>query len=609
MASLFSDAQGVRVVGSTKNDSDIHKSLINLFDLHKGVLILKALEAGPGIKMSLVAADDRVDDGRSVIRIETDGSTTGPIVNGGSWLSFTGVPESSDGNNDDFCFDPSTGTVYMKQNGSWNPIGYLTGTKGDKGDKGDDGLSGLDGPQGIAGPKGEQGEIGPKGDTGPVGATGPRGLQGEQGASVVPNQYGKIDEDKISSIESDAVDWNFLVVEFGDEREVNTVPSTISGDMSGHLIRFNSIDSTWIDLGPIVGVEGEQGPQGETGATGATGPTGPQGLQGNQGPQGIQGVPGLKGDKGDKGDTGQRGQDGVQGIQGDQGVPGIQGIEGPEGPMGAFLTPSEYGNLDEDTIVRIQSSGVQSFFLVNPNGDLRENKLTPSGITGDQQLHLVGYNPETGWSDYGQLTGAQGPRGVQGIQGIQGERGNNGMQGIQGIQGVKGDTGNTGEIGPQGPKGDKGDIGERGPAGVQAPYKTLITETLLTTNNKFLVASGLRVSDFDSVDIEFFNFSPSATNVTISFQTRQNGGTWSAPVQAADTQGSTTSVCHGIVTLRNIFRPCRVESSHQGSGTGYSLIFNTFPNQGVDEIRFFYSNVDNAPQIKTGAKLYVYGRG
>lgn len=55
---------------------------------------------------------------------------------------------------------------------------------------------------------------------------------------------------------------------------------------------------TTVDLGRVIGPQGQQGPQG------ATGPQGPKGATGSQGPQGPQGVKGATGPQGPKGDTG-----------------------------------------------------------------------------------------------------------------------------------------------------------------------------------------------------------------------------------------------------------------------------------------------------------------
>ena len=88
---------------------------------------------------------------------------------------------------------------------------------------------------------------------------------------------------------------------------------------------------TVVDLGRVVGPQGETGPQGPQGIQGETGPQGPQGIPGETGPQGPQGETGPQGPQGIQGETGPQGP---QGIQGETGPQGIQGETGPQGPQG-----------------------------------------------------------------------------------------------------------------------------------------------------------------------------------------------------------------------------------------------------------------------------------
>lgn len=105
---------------------------------------------------------------------------------------------------------------------------------------------------------------GVKGDTGDPGAP------GEMGASIVPDEYGTLNEAKVTAITTANVDWNMLVIAEGDDRANQAVPAGIAGDMSGHLIRYET-GGTWLDLGPIVGVTGPAGPTGSAGAAGKSG--------------------------------------------------------------------------------------------------------------------------------------------------------------------------------------------------------------------------------------------------------------------------------------------------------------------------------------------------
>ena len=86
----------------------------------------------------------------------------------------------------------------------------------------------------------------------------------------------------------------------------------INGE-TGDLFFWNSTDSTWDNVGQIVG------PEGPTGPTGPVGPQGPQGPQGATGPTGATGTTGPQGPKGDQGNPGADGS-GVPPIEaGDDG--------------------------------------------------------------------------------------------------------------------------------------------------------------------------------------------------------------------------------------------------------------------------------------------------
>lgn len=77
----------------------------------------------------------------------------------------------------------------------------------------------------------------------------------------------------------------------------------------GYLVNINlyiwdSISSSWINVGPVQGPKGDTGLQGPKGDKGDTGSAGPKGDTGSPGPQGQ---PGPKGDKGDPGPQGPAG--------------------------------------------------------------------------------------------------------------------------------------------------------------------------------------------------------------------------------------------------------------------------------------------------------------
>lgn len=104
----------------------------------------------------------------------------------------------------------------------------------------------------LGGGIGPQGPVGPQG---PAGPTGPQGPRGTQGVSVVLKGT-KANAAAIQAIAGASP---------GD--------AWINGE-TGDLFFWNSTDSTWDNVGQIVGPEGP------------TGPTGPVGPQGPQGPQG-----------------------------------------------------------------------------------------------------------------------------------------------------------------------------------------------------------------------------------------------------------------------------------------------------------------------------------
>lgn len=187
------------------------------------------------------------------------------------------------------------------------------GPEGPEGPQGPAGTDGADGAQGVAGPEGPQGDAGPEGPEGPqgpAGADGPAGAQGipgVQGASLTIDEYGVLDEAKVTAIETADVDWWFLVNPGGDDRVNNLLPAGIAGDMERHLIVYRASDNSWSDYGQFTGIQGPagpQGPQGNPGVQGSAGPAGPQGVPGSTGAQGPQGIPGTAGTNGTNGTNG-----------------------------------------------------------------------------------------------------------------------------------------------------------------------------------------------------------------------------------------------------------------------------------------------------------------
>jgi hypothetical protein len=72
-------------------------------------------------------------------------------ANGATWLSGSGAPGSSLGNDGDYYLDTDTGDVYNKATGTWTVITNINGEQGEQG------------PQGPQGPQGEQGPPGTDG--------------------------------------------------------------------------------------------------------------------------------------------------------------------------------------------------------------------------------------------------------------------------------------------------------------------------------------------------------------------------------------------------------------------------------------------------------------
>lgn len=120
-------------------------------------------------------------------------------------------------------------------------------------------------------------------------------------------------------------------------------------DGSGHLI-FTCGETSPVDLGLVVGAQGETGatgPTGPTGATGATGPTGPTGATGATGPTGATGATGATGSTGSTGATGPTGPTGPEGPEGPEGP---TGPAGPTGIPGASApTPNDI-NTDNNAV-------------------------------------------------------------------------------------------------------------------------------------------------------------------------------------------------------------------------------------------------------------------
>lgn len=206
------------------------------------------------------------------------------------------------------------------------------GAKGDQGPPGPDGTQGqpgptgpqgIPGPQGPIGPDGEQGPTGsagpagpvgppstvpgPEGPTGPAGSTGPAGPKGDPGPagpagadSTVPGPTGpagadgaqgpKGDKGDPGDPGADGADGTSLVIKgtvptIGDLPLGAAVGDAYMVDANQHVYVW-SVNSTWDDLGPIKGPQGDPGPAGADGAQGPQGVPGPAGADGSAGADG-----------------------------------------------------------------------------------------------------------------------------------------------------------------------------------------------------------------------------------------------------------------------------------------------------------------------------------
>ena len=194
---------------------------------------------------------------------------------------------------------------------------------------------------------------------------------------------------------------------------------------AGRLV-FTLTDGSMIDLGSVMGPQGQKG---ETGPAGPQGQTGPQGAKGDtgatgaEGPKGATGDTGPKGEPGEKGEKGEKGDTGAQGPKGDPGETGPQGKTGPQGPAGPQ----------------------------GPKGDTGSGFVVKGYYGSVSALQASVKNPEVG-DAYG--VGAAAPYDIYIYDGVTGAWINNGtLQGAKGDKGDPGPQGQTGETGPQGPAG------------------------------------------------------------------------------------------------------------------------------------------------------------
>lgn len=234
--------------------------------------------------------------------------------------------------------------VWNVPSNSWINIGDIAGPQGVTGPAGPAGSGGSQGPVGAVGPQGPtgiQGPAGPAGSPGPTGIQGPAGVQGQPGGPGPAGPQG---------IQGVAGTVGTIVGAYDTLAELQAgVPVGTPGDfyyVSPDLYIWNTVTSSWDDVGPIAGpqgIQGVQGIQGNPGTTGPQGPAGPQGNPGSAGPAGAQGPAGPAGPAGPQGVAGQIGATGPAGAVGPAGAQGPQGVPGPAGPQGPAGTLSVPG--------------------------------------------------------------------------------------------------------------------------------------------------------------------------------------------------------------------------------------------------------------------------
>jgi len=307
----------------------------------------------------------------------------------------------------------------------------------------------------VVGGQGPAGPPGPQGPTGPTGATGAAGNDGNDGdPGVQGNPYRTIlissgfDEAAISAIQTTQGDYlvnnneYYTVYVEADTRADTNVPAGITGDMSGHVVAYES-PGVWYDWGQWLGPAGPQGIQGIQGATGPTGPAGANGAVWFTG----SGIPsaGL-GSNGDfylritstkiappDGDVYQK-AGGVWSVVGNiLGPVGPDGPAGPEGPEGDRYATTSVTSvaipISHPTVVSLvvetglaYSPGQEVIVAFDGSNFFTGLVISYDDLTGDLQLNS---SSNTGTGTYAtwdvNLTGAAGPQGDPGLDGDTGK--------------------------------------------------------------------------------------------------------------------------------------------------------------------------------------------
>ena len=272
---------------------------------------------------------------------------------------------------------------------------------------------------------------------GDKGDPGPEGKQGTPGANANGFDYqGMIDDPAFLPLPS---------------------PSNVSQAWSYGTYLYVSNGSMWVNMGNIVGPQGNKGDKGDEGESayeiwleegyigteadflawlkGEQGEQGPKGDQGDQGTQGIQGPPG-------------EGLNIVDIIDNESELP-----ESAKAGTGYLVGPNEYlyvwipTNPDDATIGTWENVGILNGISITAQGQIPNGGALPPTAdygaaymtqdTGSLYIYTRNFDDTEGWVDMGSLKGNDGEKGDKGDKGDDGTDGTNGTNGTDGADGTK----------------------------------------------------------------------------------------------------------------------------------------------------------------------------
>ena len=423
-------------------------------------------------------------------------------------------------------------------------LGKVVGEDGAQGEKGDTGSSGADGKDGIgvtATEINESGEliitysngnavnlgvvIGKDGAQGEKGDTGATGADGEDGVGITETTINAAGELVLTYSNGEIVNLGKVVGEDGAQGEKGDTGSSGADGKDGIGIVKTEINEKGefivtysngnvVNLGVIVGKDGEKG---ETGAQGEKGEKGDKGETGSAGADGEDGIGISKAEINDSGELVLTfsnstsinlgcivGQDGAQGEKGEKGETGAQGEKGDTGADGIGIAD-----------VTITEEGALNVTLTNGTilqlGNIRGEDgigISKAEINTLGELILTDTDGKT--TNLGKVVGDDGKDGEDGI-GIKtvtlstdGQLSvtlsDNTVISVGNVKGEKGDKGDTGAQGEKGEKGDKGDDG-RGILKTEYIDGVLIITYTDGTKDEFDISTGNQYEDYCVFDL------------------------------------------------------------------------------------------------------------